>query len=73
MNKLLNIIQDENGQTSSTRVGKMIMILVWAFNVIMHVLDPEVAEPSMILTGAVLTAMGISTVHKAVEGKNSKP
>ncbi len=72
MNQLLNIIQDADGQTSSTRVGKLIMILCWAFNVVMHILDPSVPEPSMVMTTAVLAVIGIGTAQKAVEGKNGK-
>lgn len=63
------MIQDSSGQISSTRVGKLVMIACWAFNVIMHVLDPTVPEPSMTLTAAVLGVVGISTAHKAVENK----
>ncbi len=69
MSTILGMIQDSDGQLSSTRVGKLIMICCWAFNVVMHILDPSIAEPSMILTSAVLGAMGISTAQKAVENK----
>jgi len=70
MNTILGMIQDNTGQISSTRVGKIIMILCWGFNVIMHVLNPStVPEPSMVLTSAVLGVLGIATAQKAVEGK----
>ena len=65
------MIQDSGGQISSTRVGKLVMIGCWAFNVIMHVLDPSVPEPSMTLTAAVLGVVGISTAQKAVENKKT--
>ena len=73
MNAILGMVKDSTGQLSSTRVGKLIMIACWAFNVVMHILDPSIEAPDMILTSAVLGAMGISTAHKAVEGARVNP
>lgn len=75
MNQLLNIIQDENGQTSSMRVGKLIILAVWVFQCVMHILNPsEAPEPSIAMTATVLGAFGIGTLHKNVEKKkNNKP
>ena len=65
---LLGMIQDNTGQFSSTRVGKLIMILCWAFQSVMHVLEPAVTPaPEWTMTAAVLTICGISTAQNKIE------
>ncbi len=74
MNKLLGMIQDNNGVISSTRTGKMILILCYAYNWIMHIQDAaNVPEPSMVLTAAVLGVIGIGVTQKVVENGSAKP
>ncbi len=75
MGNLLGIIQDDTGQLSSTRVGKMIMIGCWAFQSVMHVLEPATnPAPEWTITAAVLTICGISTAQNKIEkSKNGGP
>jgi len=69
----LGMIKDSTGQLSSTRVGKLIMIACWAFQSVMHVLEPATnPAPEWTMTAAVLTICGISTVQNKIEKDKPK-
>ena len=73
MKKILNVVQDEHGEFSSMRVGKLCILGVWMFQAIMNTINSAVyAEPTYQMTFAVLASFGIAAGQKIVEGKRTK-
>lgn len=70
---MLEMIKDQSGQTSSMRIGKLMMLAMWMFQSVMHILQPDVTpSPDIIMTGAVLTMFGIGAGQKLAEKKKQE-
>lgn len=78
MNRLLSILQDENGQLSTMRVGLLIIVLCFATEWQYAIWSGAVTQPAEGLTGyvpdvktlvAIFGAFGFKTLQKPFERK----
>ena len=70
---MLQMIKDQSGQISSMRIGKLMILAMWMFQSVMHVLHPDVTpSPDIMMTSAVLTMFGIGAGQKLAEKKKQE-
>lgn len=66
---LLKLISDNEGNPSSQRVGKFVVVGLYAYVWIRHSHFPEAPPPDIMLTTAFGYVTGIGVLQKMVEGK----
>lgn len=71
--KLLQFVEDDKGNLSSTRLGKLLITFGFIGDWVMHIIRDAKFEPTWTTMALVTAALGIGTLQRKLENGQGSP